>query len=159
MKAAALPLIALLTLAACDSGTPDSGPAERGPADSAPDISTAPPAPEATPAPPPAANEIPAAIQGRWGMVTADCEPGRSDAKGLLVIGPTRLEFYESVGTLRDVREVSAGRIRAVYDFTGEGMSWERDQSLELQEGGRTLVRREYGQDAAPEPLRYGKCA
>lgn len=158
MKAAALPPIALLlALAACDSGTPESEPPDTA-TPTAPVPGTA-PAPGPDPAPPAASGDIPAAIQGRWGMAPADCEPGRSDAKGLLVIGPNRLEFYESVGVLGDVAERSASSIRAIYDFTGEGMSWQRDQQLELRDGGDTLVRREYGQDAAPEPLHYDRCA
>ena len=71
---------------------------------------------------------------------------------------PTRLEFYESVGTLDQIEEASDTRIRASFDFTGEGMTWERDVVLEAQDRGTTLIRREYGDDAAPAPFRYTKC-
>ena len=79
------------------------------------------------------------------------------DAKGLLEIDATRLTFYESVGTLDDVEQSSANAIRADFDFTGEGMEWERDMSLTLE--GDKLVRREFGADALAEPLTYTKCA
>ena len=37
-------------------------------------------------------------------------------------------------------------------------MTWEREVVLDVQDGGATLVRREYGDDAAPGPFRYAKC-
>ena len=49
----------------------------------------------ARPLPAPTAT-IPAGLQGRWGLTPADCVPGRSDAKGLLIISPGELRFYES---------------------------------------------------------------
>jgi len=152
---------ALLALAACQQSTP----AEEEQA--APDAA----APGATEAANPSTTEadtafegaaesgdIPSAIQGRWGLVPADCEPGRADAKGLLVIAPRRLEFYESAATLTDISESAPSRVRASFAFTGEGMSWQRDMALEVEDGGRTLVRREFGDDAATEPFRYTKC-
>ena len=102
--------------------------------------------------------DIPSALRGRWGLVAADCEPGRPDAKGLLTIDARSLEFYESVGTLDKIEDFAPMRIRAIFDFTGEGMEWEREMVIQAQDGGNALVRREYGADAAPEPLRYGKC-
>jgi hypothetical protein len=155
MKTLALPLACLIALAACDGGTSDTEPTN------APETASA-PAPEvsdvANAEPSPLPSTIPAAIQGRWGMVPADCEPGRDDAKGLLTISPTTLEFYESVGTLAEVEEASGTRIRASFAFTGEGMTWQRDEILDVQDGGQTLIRREYGEDAAPGPFRYSKC-
>lgn len=152
MKALTLPLLALAlaALAACGDRSED--------ADETVALGTeaAAPAPEPTATTPP--TEIPAAIQGRWGLVTADCEPGRDDAKGLLTITADKLEFYESVGELDDIREVAADRIHASFDFVGEGMEWEREMALELQETGAALVRREFGADAAPGSFRYVKC-
>lgn len=106
-----------------------------------------------------AAADIPSAIRGRWGMVPADCEPGRADAKGLLVIGAKRLEFYESVGTLQSLQEQAPTRLRGSFAFTGEGMEWQRDVTLDVQDGGRTLIRSEAGDGAEPGPFRYTKCA
>lgn len=99
---------------------------------------------------------IPSSLRGRWGLVAADCEPGRADAKGLLVVSADKLEFYESVGTLGTVSERLPQTLRANFAFTGEGMTWTREMSLESD--GKTLVRTEYGADAMPEPLRYTKC-
>jgi hypothetical protein len=156
MKYVALALPALLALPACDGGTQsaqtDAGEARAegnivgGGAVSQPN------------APPPETAGIPAALQGRWGLVAADCEPGRADAKGLLTITADKLRFYESVGELDDIREVADDRIHASFDFTGEGTEWEREMALELQETGAALVRREFGADAAPGSFRYVKC-
>ena len=156
MKSFTLLLPALLALAACDGGT-QSAETDTEEAQAEGNIVgggavAQPNAPVAETA------GIPAALQGRWGLVAADCEPGRSDAKGLLTITADKLEFYESVGELDDIREVADDRIHASFDFTGEGMEWEREMALELQETGSALVRREFGADAAPGSFRYVKC-
>lgn len=158
LKPIILPLAALTTLSACNS-EPEA------PVAPSNEASTAAPA-EAPLADPTAATpaefermDIPAAIQGRWGMVAADCEPDRADAKGLLVIGARRLEFYESVGTLNELDEMEPTRIRGSFDFTGEGMEWDRDVTLDVQDSGKTLIRREAGDGAEPGPFRYTRCA
>ena len=69
---------------------------------------------------------VPSQYRGRWGMVPADCEPGRSDAKGLLVIGDKTLRFYESVGTLKEQRPAIATSFAGLFAFTGEGQSWQK---------------------------------
>ena len=101
---------------------------------------------------------IPATALGRWGLVAADCTSTRGDAKGLLTIAATTLRFYESRGVLGKIAERSANRIRATFAFSGEGMTWARDEVLDVQNGGKTLVRREYGADAAPGPFKYARC-
>ena len=72
------------------------------------------------------------------------------------MIDGTSLKFYESLGKLGAIAEVGDSRIRASFDFTGEGMTWQREETLELQDG--TLIRREAGQDAAPGPFKYTRC-
>ena len=101
---------------------------------------------------------IPVAAQGRWGLVPADCTSTRGDAKGLLIVSATTLTFYESRGTLKAIAERSDTRIRATFAFSGEGMNWTRDEVLDVQGGGKTLIRREYGEDAAPGPFKYARC-
>jgi len=102
--------------------------------------------------------DVPDALQGRWGLVPADCTSTRGDAKGLLVVEPRILRFYESRGTPKEITEYNESRIRAVFDFSGEGMTWQRDMTLAVEDAGDTLVREEHGEDAAPEPLRYARC-
>jgi len=160
MKSPILPLAALLVLAACDNGTQGADvTAEEAAAkgDLAANSSVAPTAsPSATD--PSTATEIPDTLRGRWGLVPGDCTSTRGDAKGLLTITADKLRFYESVGTLGAVKEAGERQIRAAFDFTGEGMAWQREVLLELEDGDATLVRHEYGPDAAPEPFRYAKC-
>jgi len=161
MKLFAPPLLAtisLLTLAACDSSAPDSGESTDVIAEETTAAAGPLPTDTTSPTASPTATTIPSAIQGRWGLVAADCEPGRDDAKGLLTIDATKLEFYESVGTLGAISEASASRLRATFAFTGEGQTWQRDMLLAVEDGGAVLVRTEYGEDAAPAPLRYTKC-
>lgn len=101
---------------------------------------------------------IPPALHGRWGLVAADCTSTRGDAKGLLIVTPATLTFYESVAQLDDVVNVGDESIRAVFDFEGEGMTWKREVGLATRAGGAGLVRREFGENA-PGPLEYIRCA
>lgn len=101
---------------------------------------------------------IPVAAQGRWGLVPPDCSSTRGDNKGLLTIDGTTLTFFESRGTLGKIAERSDTRLRATFAFDGEGMTWTRDELLDVQDAGKTLIRREYGDDAAPGPFKYTRC-
>jgi hypothetical protein len=162
MKLAPLLFTPLLVLGACDDGTQGAGvTVEQTAGEGAPIVEPAAPAggsgenagADSAESP----NAIPAALQGRWGLTGADCEPGRADAKGLLTIDGRTLEFYESVGTLDGIDEAGASRIRASFDFSGEGMTWERDMVLEVQDG-QTLIRQDHGDEAARDPFRYTRC-
>lgn len=115
--------------------------------------------PSASPTPAAGEDAIPQAAQGRWGLVPADCTSTRGDAKGLLTVSPTTLKFYESVGKLGAIEQRADDRIRAEFAFTGEGMNWTRDLSLAVQDDGKTLVRREFGADAAPRAFTYTRCS
>lgn len=145
-----------LLLAACDAGVPESEQPEAEPAEPVGAMDEA-AEPETQPAEAEQAS-IPPALRGRWGLIAADCEPGRADAKGLLVIDADSLEFYESMGTLDEVEQRGTDRLRARFDFIGEGMTWEREIELAAADDGATLIRREYGEDAAPEPFEYTSC-
>ena len=157
MRCILIGLIPLAVLAACSDRTDPAAEASQAAAP-VPTTSTVPPA--AMPPPPLATGPatIPAALQGRWGLVAADCTSDRGDAKGLLVIDSTSLKFYESVGRIDSISAASATRLRASFRFTGEGMNWTRDEVLDAQNQGKTLIRREYGADAAPGPLQYTRC-
>ena len=73
-------------------------------------------------------------------------------------IDAERRTYAAARGEIQRARaEVESG-IRADFDFTGEGMTWEREMQLDLEQNGTVLVRREFGDDALPEPLRYTKC-
>jgi hypothetical protein len=156
MRAVPLALLAALALAACSSETPADDAAET-PAPATVPAAQSDPAAVAAAADA-AGSGIPQALQGRWGLVPADCEPGRADAKGLLVIDEDSLEFYESMADLEEVAERSAGRVRAEFAMSGEGMSWEREMELVTRDGGETMTRREFGDEAMPGPLEYARC-
>lgn len=148
ITAVPLALFGALALAACGSSEePTPAATQSDPESAAPTF------------PPTLPTEIPAAMLGRWGLVAADCTSTMGDAKGLLEISPTTLKFYESRGTLGTVTEGDDDEIRATFAFTGEGMEWQREMELELDNDGKTLVREEFGTDAVPGELRYSRCA
>ena len=84
---------------------------------------------------------IPGQYRGRWGMVAADCEPGRSDAKGLITIGEKTIRFYESTATLKEQRPAIATSFAGLFAFTGEGQSWQK--VMTFTRTGDTLKRAE----------------
>jgi hypothetical protein len=101
---------------------------------------------------------IPAAIRGRWGLVPADCTSKLGDAKGLLEISATKLTFYESRGLLKSIKDRKPDRLRATFSFEGEGQSWMQDMLMITRDGGKTMIRTEFGEDAMPQPLTYKRC-
>ncbi|WP_404481804.1 hypothetical protein [Novosphingobium sp. BL-52-GroH] len=103
-------------------------------------------------------DEIPEAVRGRWGLVPADCTSTKGDAKGLLEVSADQLKFYEFVARLGTIKEAGESRIRATFAYTGEGQSWTQDVVLDAQDDGKTMIRRDYGKDAMPGPLKYTRC-
>lgn len=106
-----------------------------------------------------AEKSIPLALRGRWGLVAADCSSTRGDAKGLITISSDTVRYYESVAKLSKVTERSDTSLAARFAFSGEGMEWQRDMMLKLQDGGEALIKQEFGADAVPGPLPYRKCS
>lgn len=104
------------------------------------------------------AEGIPAGLQGRWGLVPADCTSTRGDAKGLIEVDGESITFYESRAVLEDVATSQPEMVEARFAFTGEGQEWTRDMTWRLSEDGNQLVRSETGEDALAEPLTYMKC-
>jgi len=107
---------------------------------------------------------IPAAIRGRWALDASDCPKRPGTDLTALVIDAANLRFHESHGELARVREIDPRRIVADYKFSGEGIEWNRLMLLDVQDGGRMLIRRDYGEGAAGEgaaaaPMRYTRCA
>jgi hypothetical protein len=163
---------ALLMLAACSGGQDEeSGPeassnigplqkAERPAPAEAPKAEAeadAPAAPEAGDSVD--GKSIPPAIRGRWALKAADCTARRGTDLTALTIGASDLRFFESHGELAGVQKSDADSIVADYKFSGEGEEWDRRMSLELSDGGRTLVRRDEGEGAAAGAMRYTRCA
>jgi hypothetical protein len=101
---------------------------------------------------------IPVALQGSWGLVPADCTSKRGDAKGLLRVSATTLTFYESVGKLGTIKDRTDKSIRADFAFSGEGMTWSRDETLALSNDDKQLTRTERGGDEPGGPFIYKKC-
>lgn len=99
---------------------------------------------------------IPAEFHGRWGLAKNDCPGGATGGQGLLTITGDSLKFYESVGIATKLTTVAPREITGMFDFTGEGQSWQNAITLSLDANGSSLIRK---QADAPETYRYTKCA
>lgn len=93
------------------------------------------------PSPPdtPESRMIPSQYRGRWGMVAADCDINRSDAKGAITIGERAIVFYESRAMLKEPRPAIATSFSGLFAFTGEGQKWE--EVMTFTRSGDTLTR------------------
>ena len=96
---------------------------------------------------------IPAALQGRWGLTPADCTSALAKAKGLLIINPGELRFYESRALASPGIQSDNQTIRGNFRFSGEGESWTRFESL--KRSGDKLTRTEANPAAS---YTYAKC-
>jgi hypothetical protein len=123
--------------------------------DAVPNATGAPPEKGGAPTtqPPAPAKTIPAALQGRWGLSPADCMPNRADAKGLLVISADQIRFYESRAVPGPDVQGDDNSISGNFNFTGEGQSWTKFESIQLQK--TDLVRTETKPAAS---FTYAKC-
>jgi hypothetical protein len=100
-----------------------------------------------------ALGELPAIFHGRWGLLPADCEAGRSDNKGLITVEPKALVFYESRGVPATVTQTSPTAVSMDVAFTGEGQEWRKTVRLEARDA--VLVREE---DDPRLSLTYRRC-
>lgn len=98
-------------------------------------------------------NRFPAEFQGRWGLVSADCTSTMGDNKGLMIVQPDRLIFYESRASVVTLRGVSPTEVYATLSFTGEGQEWTQETPMSLEAAGDVLTRFADGQ-----LLRYRRC-
>ncbi len=145
--------LVLLTLVGCDKSGPVDDTAPQAPAATenvATPVAGGPPSQDVAPQDD---GLVPVALRGRWGLTPADCEAGRSDAKGLLTISADDLKFYESKAVPATSIEKDSTGISGNWDFSGEGQHWSKYVSLKLN--GTTLTRTERAPMASYE---YAKC-
>ncbi len=79
---------------------------------------------------------IPMSFLGVWDYVEGACDPA-SDMR--LEISENRMQFYESVGTVSEVRE-DDGTTYVDLAMTGEGESWTTTLGLRLVDAGTGLI-------------------
>lgn len=118
----------------------------------------APPQRHSTPAPAQRAEAaptttIPAALLGRWGLTPADCTSALGDAKGLLIVSPGELRFYESRAVPGANVQADPNSVSGHFHFTGEGQAWTRYEALKANH--QKLVRTESN---PPASFTYAKC-
>ena len=87
-------------------------------------------------------------------MTPGDCTSTRGDAKGLLIIEPQLLRFYESRAVPTADVQGDNTSASGTFQFTGEGQSWSKYESLQLQK--TLLVRTESNPTAS---FTYAKCS
>ena len=123
--------------------------------DAVPDASGDPPEKRTAQAPQSSAPAaaIPAALHGRWGLSPGDCTSTRGDAKGLMIVGPGEIKFYESRAVPGSNTQAAADSIRGEFRFTGEGQTWTKFEALALQR--QELVRTESNPMAS---FTYARC-
>jgi len=151
MKQVSSIALLILALAACKPAADANNVAATEPNAAAPsDIEALPPSEDVVPpADNAATNEtapssaIPAAFQGRWGMVPADCTTTRGDDKGLITVDSNSIKFYESRATLAKATLNAPENFTGDFKFTGEGQTWTKPQNLKLTGSSNTLIRSE----------------
>lgn len=116
----------------------------------------APPPPAATQAP---QTSIPAAFQGRFGLVPADCGPETGANKGLIQVSANDMKFYESIARLGTIQERSDSHLKAGFAYAGEGMEWNRTVTMDTRDGGKTVQFEEFGEDAPKGARTYTRCS
>ncbi|KQM56936.1 MULTISPECIES: COG3650 family protein [unclassified Sphingomonas] len=98
-----------------------------------------------TPAPPPGEERaappdtIPMQFVGRWNRDAAACTRPAALIEGVRVT-PNELWFHESVGAVKRVEPLSAGRFRITADYDGEGQRWTATQTLRVDGDRLTIV-------------------
>lgn len=140
-----LALLCVASLGACNSNTsgtqPDADPAsetaipvepDNGIGDGAEPLASDSDAENAVPE---AAATIPNTLIGVWDYEQGTCDPA-SDMR--LEIGPQDFKFYESFGTVTDVR-TEGGATIVDLAMEGEGESWEQSLRLVLKAEGTRL--------------------
>ena len=122
-------------------------------AEPAADASGAPPAQGTSPSQAASGEAIPASLQGRWGLTPMDCTSTKGDAKGLLIVSADNLKFYESRAVPSRDAHHGQDSISGNFNYTGEGQTWTKFESLELK--GHGLVRTESNPVAS---FTYARC-
>jgi len=101
-----------------------------------------------------AAPELPAAMRGRWGLTPMDCTSTRGDAKGLMIVGPSELRFYESRAVPTGDVQADSSSAAGTFNFSGEGQNWRKYEALKVQR--HLLIRTESNPTAS---FTYAKCS
>lgn len=108
--------------------------------------------PEA-PSPEPTAT-IPASLQGRWALAPSDCSAPPSAARGLLIVTPENLHFFESSAVPSSDVGADESSIGGNFAFTGEGRSWIKYEALKF--ANHRLTRTEINPTVS---FSYAKCS
>jgi len=164
VRAAPLAVALALGLGACRAEAPEppeaaAAGAPPAPAASTPAAATPAPAPSPSLAPDtPVANTIPARFHGVWDAEGGSCDRW-SDAR--LEISAHEIAFYESRGSVLEVREGKDGAARVVLAMRGEGEEWEMGLTLTVTGAGageRLVALIDPDGEVVLRPIRLKRC-
>lgn len=83
--------------------------------------------------------ELPAGFVGKWDAPPRPCSTSYR-AEMQLDVTPTALSFFESGGTIKNVKVNSPTDVVADVAMSGEGETWERSMRMALTDNGKTLT-------------------
>jgi len=99
---------------------------------------------------------LPLPLQGRWGLTAADCDVSVRAPKGLLVIAPKQLTFYEAKATIVSLDKATDYAVTAGLSFEDDNKKqWTSVETLALVTGGTALIRTE---QSPVKTYRYQRC-
>ena len=98
---------------------------------------------------PKAIRSIPAAFQGRWGMVVTDCVGA---GKGLMTVSGSGITIGGDRTTLASLSAIGTGTLTAELAYPGQNAR--RANRLTMLDDGKTLVRQEQNASAS----HYSRC-
>ncbi|HEY5724171.1 MAG TPA: hypothetical protein VIT45_17815 [Allosphingosinicella sp.] len=82
------------------------------------------------------AGAIPEAFRGTYDQNEENCA---RPSEYRLTVDAGELRFHESIGKVRSVKVMEAGRIEVLADYQGEGETWQNVRTLEL-DGKRLTI-------------------
>lgn len=81
---------------------------------------------------------IPAQFWGTWGLDLESCSSRGSDGK--FVISADRIEFYESIGSVRSVVTHGNSDLELTMELSGEGETWISNFYFRLSDDRKSLT-------------------
>ena len=82
--------------------------------------------------------KLPDSFIGEWNDDPTACGTGTSDSR--LVVGPTRISFYESDARVLSTQVNNSREIKVWTSSSGEGSTWKSDMTLVLSPSGQELT-------------------
>lgn len=99
---------------------------------------------------------IPENIRGTWALSKQNCDKLNPQQ---ITIDSKTIKFFEGSAELLEITELEPTRIVGKFSYTllnGKVVPYQ--MILDAQDNGNVLVRREYGENSKPGPIKYVRC-